>query len=112
MEFPQGLEYFSWARRVVAMPRIRHDDDLSKGAMEKEDPAQQGNGSLRGQLGHRTGNEMIKESDSDFPEPGNNPEHSGERETEADPDSIRQTQESGERQKRNQGERREDPLAS
>ena len=59
----------------------RRDEDSQKGAVEKESPKQEGNSSLRGQLGHRTNEPMIKESDSDFPEPGGNPEHSGERQT-------------------------------
>ena len=111
MEMSQGLEYCSWADWLT-MPRNRSDNDLKKGAQEQEDPAQHGNNSMRGQLGHRNQDDMIKESDSDFPEPGGNPEHSGGRETEADSERMRQTQESGERQKRNQGERKEDPLAS
>ncbi len=31
---------------------------------------------LRGQLPHRTDDEMIKDADTDFPEPGFSPEHS------------------------------------
>lgn len=92
-----------------------HDSDGSKGAKEPDGPKQSGNASLQGQLGHRTSNRLIKENDSDFPEPGNNPEHSGEtksRETETDPREASAMQESGQRQKRNQGERKEDPLAS
>ncbi|HTC93670.1 MAG TPA: hypothetical protein VK699_09470 [Terriglobales bacterium] len=54
------------------------DNDIGKGAMEPEDRTQHGNSSMAGQLGHRTTNRMIKDSDSDFPEPGSNPEHSGE----------------------------------
>ena len=54
------------------------DNDIGKGAMEPEERTQHGNSSMAGQLGHRTTNRMIKDSDSDFPEPGSNPEHSGE----------------------------------
>lgn len=61
------------------MQKEPHDNDLGKGAMEQEDRSQQGNSSMAGQLPHRTTDPMIKEADSDFPEPGNNPEHSGER---------------------------------
>ena len=111
MEISLGVEYRSWAEWIPVMPRTR-DNDLTKGALEQEDLLQHGNGSLRGQLGHRNQDDMIKESDSDFPEPGGNPEHSGGRETEADSERMRETQESGERQKKNQGERKEDPLAS
>ena len=92
-----------------------HDSDGTKGAKEPDSRSETGNASLRGQLGHRTSNRLIKENDSDFPEPGSNPEHSGEAEAsekETDPREASETQESGQWQKRNQGERREDPLAS
>lgn len=97
------------------MPASEHDSDAKKGATESDKPAQSSNSSLLGQLGHRSSNPLIKENDSDFPEPGNSPEHSGEpesQETETDPREFAESQESGERQKRNQGDRREDPLAS
>lgn len=54
------------------------DQDRFKGAVEQEDPAQHGNTSLTGQLGHRDQDPMLKSADSDFPEPGESPEHSGE----------------------------------
>jgi hypothetical protein len=54
------------------------DQDRDKGAVEQEDPKQQGNTSLNGQLGHRGTDPLIKDFDTDFPEPGENPEHSGE----------------------------------
>jgi hypothetical protein len=54
------------------------DQDRFKGAVEQEDPTQEGNTSLSGQLGHRDQDEMIKDADSDFPEPGQSPEHTGE----------------------------------
>ncbi len=58
-------------------PRQR-DEFLHKGALEQETPEQTGNSSLRGQLGHRTEDALIKAADTDFPEPGENVEHSGE----------------------------------
>ena len=58
------------------MPRTR-DQDFGKGAVEQEDRNQFGNTSLRGQLGHRDQHPMLKRADTDFPEPGENPEHSG-----------------------------------
>ena len=62
-------------------PAIRHyDSDVRKGAVESEAPADANESSLRGQLGHRDPNSMIKDSDSDFPEPGSSPEHTGQRE--------------------------------
>jgi hypothetical protein len=56
------------------------DSDVSKGAEEEETPSpdKANNPNLSGQQGHRDQNELIKDSDSDFPEPGSNPEHSGE----------------------------------
>jgi hypothetical protein len=33
---------------------------------------------MNGQLGHRDQDEKLKDADSDFPEPGQSPEHTGE----------------------------------
>jgi hypothetical protein len=33
---------------------------------------------MQGQLPHRTEDPLVKDNDSDFPEPGNNEEHTGE----------------------------------
>jgi hypothetical protein len=54
------------------------DQDTSKGAIEVEDHHLPGNPGLQGQLGHRDQDPMLKAADTDFPEPGENPEHSGE----------------------------------
>ena len=54
------------------------DQDMGKGAVEQNDSSQHGNTSPQGQLGHRGQPPLVKESDTDFPEPGGNPEHSGE----------------------------------
>jgi hypothetical protein len=54
------------------------DQDSGKGAVEQEDQNHFGNSSLGGQLGHRDQDQMLKDADTDFPEPGENPEHSGE----------------------------------
>jgi len=54
------------------------DQDRLKGALEQDDREQPGNASLQGQLGHRDQNPLLKQFDTDFPEPGENPEHSGE----------------------------------
>ena len=87
-------------------PRIvEMDEDIAKGAMEKESPKQKGNSSMAGQLPHRTNDPMIKDYDTDFPEPGENPEHSGEPIEEVNQDP-------GERQKENQGKKKDDPLAA
>ena len=79
------------------------DADLFKGAVESDAPDQHGNSSLNGQLGHRTEDEMIKSSDTDLPEPGENPEHSGESEERKTAEGVNQDQ---------QSTRRDDPLAS
>ena len=60
------------------MPENESDQDLTKGAIETEDQHAEGNNSLQGQLGHRDQDPMLKDADSDFPEPGQSPEHSGE----------------------------------
>ena len=53
------------------------DQDCFKGAVEG-DGKEQDNTSMAGQLGHRDQDPLLKSSDTDFPEPGENPEHSGE----------------------------------
>jgi hypothetical protein len=54
------------------------DQDAGKGAVEQDDQSHFGNNSMSGQLGHRDQDSMLKGADTDFPEPGENPEHSGE----------------------------------
>ncbi|MFZ0801572.1 MAG: hypothetical protein WBQ09_16425 [Terriglobales bacterium] len=54
------------------------DQDRLKGALEQDEKDQNGNTSMQGQLGHRDQDPMLKAADTDFPEPGGNPEHSGE----------------------------------
>ena len=56
------------------------DQDRRKGAVEPDNQDRSGNSSMQGQLGHRDQDPLLKSSDTDFPEPGENPEHSGERE--------------------------------
>jgi len=60
------------------MPHSSQDQDTAKGAVETEDHKISGNIGLQEQLGHRDQDPMLKDADSDFPEPGENPEHSGE----------------------------------
>ena len=60
------------------MPNTTHDQDSGKGATETEDPKVPGNVSQQEQLGHRDQDPMLKDADTDFPEPGQSPEHSGE----------------------------------
>ena len=60
-------------------PALADDQDRGKGAVEQDKPeAPAGNTSMQGQLGHRDQNPMLKSADTDFPEPGENPEHSQE----------------------------------
>jgi len=56
------------------------DQDRFKGALEQDDRTQAGNNSLQGQLGHRDQDPMLKSADTDFPEPGESPEHTGAQE--------------------------------
>jgi hypothetical protein len=56
-----------------------NDPDRAKGATESEERDHDPNAGLAGQLGHRDQSAMIKDADSDFPEPGGGPEHSGEK---------------------------------
>ena len=57
------------------------DEDSGKGAVEQGRPGEKTNTSLAGQLGHRDQDALLKSSDSDFPEPGQNEEHTGEPQT-------------------------------
>ena len=63
------------------MPKF--DEAMRKGAVEDSSPEATrkpgaGQSSLAGQLGHRDQDEMIKDQDTDFPEPGAREEHTGE----------------------------------
>ncbi len=108
------------------MAKRRKDPDARKGAVEQDRRSQESNTTLRGQLPHRNQNPVIKARDTDFPEPGENPEHTGEprgaslldRDTgcetrrQENPEGRAQNQDPGHRQKRNQGNQKEDPLAA
>jgi len=59
------------------MAQSNADQDTAKGAMETENHETPGNIGLQEQLGHRDQDPMLKDADTDFPEPGENPEHSG-----------------------------------
>ena len=52
------------------------DEAAGKGAVE-DDGKQGCGGSLSGQLGHRDQNELLKDNDTDFPEPDAEAEHTG-----------------------------------
>lgn len=56
-----------------------NDPDAAKGATENEEHTHDGNAGLTGQLGHRDQDSILKDADSDFPEPGGGPEHSSGR---------------------------------
>jgi hypothetical protein len=60
------------------MPHNTRDQDTAKGATETEAHEGPGNVGIQDQLGHRDQEPMLKDADSDFPEPGQSPEHSGE----------------------------------
>ena len=60
------------------MAENRADQDTAKGATETEDHKIAGNIGMQQQLGHRDHDPMLKDADTDFPEPGENPEHTGE----------------------------------
>jgi hypothetical protein len=62
---------------------VTKDQDRFKGAVEQDENDASGNTSMQGQLGHRDQDPLLKSADTDFPEPGGSPEHSGE--PEADP---------------------------
>jgi hypothetical protein len=61
--------------------KAHENSDLKKGATEDTEPGGESrpglaHNRLAGQLPHRETDPMIKDADSDFPEPGSNPEHS------------------------------------
>ncbi len=60
------------------MEHSTHDQDTAEGRHGNRGPQSRGNAGLQEQLGHRDQDPMLKDADSDFPEPGQNPEHSGE----------------------------------
>jgi hypothetical protein len=92
-----------------------YDEFANKGTVEQDKPRQSTNTSLSDQLGHRDQDPLLKGSDTDFPEEGDSPEHTGEPEEgslatpPADLEEV--DQDPGERQKRNQDEK-DDPLAA
>ncbi len=98
----------------------RGDEDAGKGAVEQDRRGQKTNTSMSGQNPHRDQDPLLKSDDSDFPEPGQNEEHTGEphaaneldRDTEVNPEGVTQDQNPGLRQKENQNKRKDDPLAA
>jgi hypothetical protein len=96
------------------------DEDTGKGAVEQDRPEQEGNVSMAGQIGHRNQDPLLKANDSDYPEPGQNPEHTGEPQTDNALDHDTEVscadasgdETPGERQKENQNQSKDDPLAA
>ena len=60
------------------MLQSNDDQDTAKGATETVDHKISGNIGMQEQLGHRDQDPMLKAADTDFPEPGASPEHTGE----------------------------------
>lgn len=60
------------------MTHNKVDQDTAKGATETEDHRTSGNVGLQQQLPHRDQDPLLKDADTDFPEPGESPEHTGE----------------------------------
>jgi hypothetical protein len=93
------------------------DEDAGKGAVEQDRREQKTNVSFAGQNPHRDQDPLLKANDSDYPEPGQNEEHSGEpqaqNELERDTQAgcSPQDQGPGFRQKENQNKSKDDPLA-
>ena len=79
------------------------DEDATKGAVEQDRREEKTNVSPTG----------ANRGDSDFPEPGENEEHTGEpRDTDLNPEGLTQDQDPGFRQKQNQNKAKDDPLAA
>lgn len=89
------------------------DPDAKKGAVQQDRPEQTTNTTLSGQNPHRGKGQILQGRDTDLPEPGENEEHSMEGTVaKRNPEGVLNDQDPGERQKRNQNDQREDPLAS
>ncbi len=95
------------------MPNQNRDADVHKGAVEQDARDQQTNTSLAGHLPHRKKPAVMDSKDSDFPEPGENPEHTGQTGgSQVNPEGATQNQDPGHRQKQNQNREKDDPLAA
>jgi hypothetical protein len=114
------------------MPTQDRDEDAGKGAVEQDRRDEKTNVSLTGEIGQRDQDPLLKSAGSDFPEPGQNEEHTGEpsgkdefdRDTDIAPESAscddtdigpetdNCDQSPGFRQKENQNKSKDDPLAA
>ncbi len=104
------------------------DPDDAMGAVAQDRPGQPNNtADFTQQIDHRDQRSIKKDSDTDFPEPGNNPEYSMQKQDDPkkqgdalrpkmDPDGNAPNdeidQDPGERQKQNQNEKKDDDLAA
>ena len=61
----------------IAKQDERPDEAAGKGAVEDDGRQGREGGSLSGQLGHRDQDDLLKDNDTDFPEPDAEAEHSG-----------------------------------
>ena len=61
-----------------AADHLKNDSDRGKGSLEPDERQQAGNNSMQGQLPHRNPHPLAEGADTDFPEPGQSPEHSFE----------------------------------
>ncbi len=98
-----------------------NDPDAGKGAVEQNAPNDPTNLSFSGQNPHRDQDPLLKSNDTDFPEPGQNEEHTGEPQgrdqlqgdtAACNPEGPTQDQDPGFRQKENQNKSKDDPLAA
>jgi hypothetical protein len=101
------------------MSETTRDEDAGKGAVEQDKPQQDTNTSMAGQNGHRDQDPRLKSANSDFPEPGENEEHTGEpnasgpkQEKAVQPEGTQEDSTPGFRQKTNQNQSKDDPLAA
>jgi hypothetical protein len=65
----------------INSPINSNDEDVNKGVVESDPRDPDGRSSqvsIEGQLGHRDQDPMLKDSDTDFPEPDALEEHTGE----------------------------------
>jgi hypothetical protein len=65
---------------MIGEARTRRDEAMLKGAVEHDAlyaDCGPGHNSMAGQLGHRDQDEMLKDNDTDFPEPDAAGEHTG-----------------------------------
>jgi hypothetical protein len=65
---------------MIHYPTNRPDEAMRKGAVEHDAlyaDCGPGHNSFAGQLGHRDQDEMLKDNDTDFPEPDACGEHTG-----------------------------------